>query len=87
MSISQPLDEHGAWAEKDYNPLESEFMERLKGIEGTSCHEVQESEFIYLLMLLMLECLFDDCCSFLVHASMYMSDTLVFLKSPLKNCR
>ena len=38
------MEEHGAWAEKNYEPLESEFMEKLKGIEGTSLHEVQESE-------------------------------------------
>ena len=44
VSITQPLEEHGAWAEKNYEPLESEFMEKLKGIEGTSLHEVQESE-------------------------------------------
>ena len=30
VSITQPLAEHGEWAEKDYNPLESEFMEKLK---------------------------------------------------------
>lgn len=48
MSITQPLEEHGAWAEKNYEPLESEFMEKLKKIEGTSLHEVQDSECIQL---------------------------------------
>ena len=45
VSITQPLEEHGAWAEANYEPLEAEFMEKLKKIEGTSLHEVQESEF------------------------------------------
>ena len=45
VSIAQPLDEHGAWAEADYNPLESEFMEKLKAIDGTSMHETQEITF------------------------------------------
>jgi hypothetical protein len=44
VSITQPLEEHGAWAEANYDPLESEFMDKLKAIEGTSMHEVQESE-------------------------------------------
>lgn len=46
VSITQPLEEHGAWAEANYEPLESEFMDKLKKIEGTSLHEVQESELI-----------------------------------------
>jgi len=45
VSITQPLEEHGAWAEANYEPLESEFMEKLKGIEGTSLHETQEITF------------------------------------------
>uniref|UniRef100_A0A7S1Z1T9 Uncharacterized protein n=1 Tax=Trieres chinensis TaxID=1514140 RepID=A0A7S1Z1T9_TRICV len=45
VSITQPLEEHGAWADADYQPLEGEFMEKLKGIEGTSMHEVQEITF------------------------------------------
>ena len=45
VSISQPLAEHGAWAEKDYDPLESEFMGKLKAIDGTSLHETQEITF------------------------------------------
>ena len=48
VSITQPLAEHGEWAEKDYNPLESEFMEKLKAIEGTSLHETQEITFVKL---------------------------------------
>lgn len=47
VSITQPLEEHGAWAEANYEPLESAFMEKLKGIEGTSMHETQESEFVF----------------------------------------
>jgi hypothetical protein len=39
------LEEHGAWAEANYDPLETEFMDKLKNIEGTSLHEVQESEY------------------------------------------
>jgi hypothetical protein len=42
VSITQPLEEHGAWAKAEYNPLESEFMAKLKAIEGTSMHETQE---------------------------------------------
>merc|ERR1719201_1419937 len=34
VSISQPLAEHGEWAEADYNPLEEEFMTKLKAIDG-----------------------------------------------------
>ncbi|KAL7543362.1 hypothetical protein ACHAXR_012689 [Thalassiosira sp. AJA248-18] len=45
VSITQPLEEHGAWAEANYDPIESEFMEKLKGIEGTSLHETQEITF------------------------------------------
>lgn len=45
VSIVQPLEEHGEWAGADYNPLESEFMEKLKAIEGTSQHETQEITF------------------------------------------
>eukprot|EP00536_Pseudo-nitzschia_multiseries_P009283 jgi/Psemu1/200330/e_gw1.256.64.1 len=45
VSITQPLEEHGAWAEADYNPLEEEFMTKLKAIEGTSVHETQEITF------------------------------------------
>eukprot|EP00571_Detonula_confervacea_P014100 CAMPEP_0172309740 /NCGR_PEP_ID=MMETSP1058-20130122/10563_1 /TAXON_ID=83371 /ORGANISM="Detonula confervacea, Strain CCMP 353" /LENGTH=151 /DNA_ID=CAMNT_0013022419 /DNA_START=19 /DNA_END=474 /DNA_ORIENTATION=+ len=45
VSITQPLDEHGAWAEANYDPLESEFMEKLKAIDGTSLHETQEITF------------------------------------------
>ncbi|KAL3801853.1 hypothetical protein ACHAWO_003859 [Cyclotella atomus] len=45
VSITQPLEEHGAWAEANYEPLESEFMDKLKKIEGTSLHEVQEITF------------------------------------------
>merc|ERR1719331_772662 len=46
VSITQPLEEHGAWAEADYNPLEEEFMTKLKAIEGTSLHETQEITFV-----------------------------------------
>jgi hypothetical protein len=45
VSITQPLEEHGAWAGANYDPLESEFMGRLKAIEGTSLHETQEITF------------------------------------------
>ena len=45
VSITQPLAEHGEWADADYEPLESEFMEKLKAIEGTSLHETQEITF------------------------------------------
>merc|ERR1719343_444979 len=45
VSITQPLDEHGAWAGDDFQPLEGEFMEKLKAIEGTSVHETQEITF------------------------------------------
>jgi len=42
IMIAQPLADHEAWAGKDYGPLEEEFMTKLKAIEGTSLHEVQE---------------------------------------------
>merc|ERR1712205_120013 len=45
VSITQPLDEHGAWAEAEYNPLESEFVEKLKAIDGVSQVETQEITF------------------------------------------
>ena len=45
VSIVQPLEEHGAWAEANYEPLESEFMEKLKAIEGVSQVETQEITF------------------------------------------
>ena len=45
VSIVQPLAEHGEWADDDYEPLESEFMDKLKAIEGTSQHETQEITF------------------------------------------
>ena len=48
VSIAQPLAEHGEWAEKDYDPLESEFMGKLKAIDGTSLHETQEITFVKL---------------------------------------
>ena len=45
VSITQPLEEHGAWAGEDYNPLEAEFVEKLKAIEGVSQVETQEITF------------------------------------------
>ncbi len=45
VSIVQPLEEHGVWAEVEYEPLESEFLGRLKGIEGVSQVETQEITF------------------------------------------
>ena len=45
VSIVQPLEEHGAWADADYDPIESEFMDKLKAIDGTSQHETQEITF------------------------------------------
>eukprot|EP00986_Skeletonema_menzelii_P000713 scaffold204_cov135-Skeletonema_menzelii.AAC.8 len=45
VSIVQPLEEHGAWAEVNYEPLESEFIEKLKAIEGVSQVETQEITF------------------------------------------
>ena len=41
----QPLEEHGAWAEADYNPLEEEFLGKLKAIDGVSLVETQEITF------------------------------------------
>lgn len=46
VNITQPLAEHGAWAAKSYNPLEKEFMAKLKKIPGTSRHDVQELTFV-----------------------------------------
>ena len=31
-----PTIRHGAWSEADYNPLEAEFLKKLKAIEGVS---------------------------------------------------
>ena len=31
-----PQYRHGAWSEADYNPLEAEFLKKLKAIEGVS---------------------------------------------------
>mmetsp|Transcript_63753 Transcript_63753/g.72138 ORF Transcript_63753/g.72138 Transcript_63753/m.72138 type:complete len:160 (+) Transcript_63753:73-552(+) len=45
VSISQPLEDHGAWSEANYGPLEEEFMSKLKDIKGTSIHETQEITF------------------------------------------
>ena len=45
VSIVQPLEEHGAWAEADYNPLEEEFLGKLKAIDGVSLVETQEITF------------------------------------------
>jgi hypothetical protein len=45
VSIVQPLAEHGEWAGANYDPIESEFMKKLKAIEGTSMHEIQEITF------------------------------------------
>ena len=45
ISITQPLEEHGEWASQDYEPLETEFMNKFKAIEGTSFHETQEITF------------------------------------------
>lgn len=45
VSIPPPLEEHGTWAEAYYEPLESEFMEKLKGVEETRLQEAQESTF------------------------------------------
>ena len=46
VSIVQPLEEHGAWAGKDYNPLEEEFVAKLKAIKGVSQVETQEITFV-----------------------------------------
>ena len=45
VSIVQPLEEHGAWAEAKYEPLESEFISKLKAIDGVSQVETQEITF------------------------------------------
>jgi len=45
VSIVQPLEEHGAWAEANYEPLESEFLDKLKAIDGVSQVETQEITF------------------------------------------
>ena len=45
VTIVQPLADHETWANADYQPLEEEFMSKLKAIEGTSQHEVQEITF------------------------------------------
>jgi hypothetical protein len=45
VSIVQPLEEHGAWADANYEPLESEFLDKLKAIEGVSQVETQEITF------------------------------------------
>eukprot|EP00574_Skeletonema_japonicum_P003358 CAMPEP_0201728296 /NCGR_PEP_ID=MMETSP0593-20130828/15438_1 /ASSEMBLY_ACC=CAM_ASM_000672 /TAXON_ID=267983 /ORGANISM="Skeletonema japonicum, Strain CCMP2506" /LENGTH=153 /DNA_ID=CAMNT_0048220351 /DNA_START=38 /DNA_END=499 /DNA_ORIENTATION=- len=45
VSIVQPLEEHGKWAEVEYEPLESEFLGRLKAVEGVSQVETQEITF------------------------------------------
>lgn len=45
VSIVQPLEEHVAWSFADYEPLESEFIGKLKGIEGVSQVETQEITF------------------------------------------
>ena len=45
VSITQPLEEHGAWAGDDYNPLEEEFIAKLKAIDGVSQVETQEITF------------------------------------------
>ena len=44
VSITQPLEEHGAFMED--LALEEEFMEKLKKIDGTSLHETQEITFV-----------------------------------------
>ena len=44
VSITQPLEEHGAFMED--LKLEEEFMEKLKKIDGTSLHETQEITFV-----------------------------------------
>ena len=43
VSITQPLEEHGAFM-ADLS-LEDEFMGKLKAIDGTSQHETQEITF------------------------------------------
>lgn len=44
VSITQPLEEHGAFMED--LALEEEFMDKLKAIDGTSLHETQEITFV-----------------------------------------
>ena len=44
VSITQPLEEHGAFMED--LALEEEFMGKLKAIDGTSQHETQEITFV-----------------------------------------
>lgn len=44
VSITQPLEEHGAFMED--LALEEEFMGKLKAIDGTSLHETQEITFV-----------------------------------------
>ena len=39
------LEEHGAWAEADYGPLEEEFLGKLNSIDGVSQVETQEITF------------------------------------------
>ena len=51
VSITQPLEEHGAWAEADYGPLEAEFLEKLTCIDGVSQVETQEITFEALQLL------------------------------------
>ncbi|KOO34250.1 hypothetical protein Ctob_012750 [Chrysochromulina tobinii] len=46
VSIVQPLEEHGAWAGQNYNPLEEEFVAKLKAIKGVSQVETQEITFV-----------------------------------------
>jgi hypothetical protein len=45
VSIVQPLEEHGAWAKDNYEPYESEFVNKLKAIDGVSQVETQEITF------------------------------------------
>ncbi|KAL7432277.1 hypothetical protein ACHAXM_003049 [Skeletonema potamos] len=45
VSIVQPLEEHGVWAAANYEPLESEFLEKLKAIDGVTQVETQEITF------------------------------------------
>lgn len=46
VSIVQPLSEHDEWAGADYNPVEEEFITKLKAIEGVSQVETQEITFV-----------------------------------------
>lgn len=36
LSLSLTHLRHGAWAEAEYNPLEAEFLKKLKAIDGVS---------------------------------------------------